>query len=1421
MATFSLDAAVEPTYLDYIDIAAGYGILSVPVDGLLPGDLVQTLTLVATLAESGTEVFSKAIDQSQRSDGFFEWVTSASVDGHFTILASDVAALNDAAEDVQYSVSAIVTRSETDYTREVQGGAMAARPLVPTPPMLVNSITITGGPVSGAPGETDALAAVTRDGYGNIITGQTVVWASTNDSIAEVDQSGTVSFITPGIVTISATCQGLTATTTATTSTAPVSANVGDILVWDGSLWSPVAPTANRIQPGTFSGSSVQAYGFSGPLNVGGLLTAATGAVVTSGGLTVSAGTTAVQALTATTGLFSSTLQALSFVGALASTLTFGAHLSGGSYNNSAAVSVATDATSANTVGTIVARDGSGNFTAGTITASLTGNVTGNVVGNLTGNVTGNISGTAPAGTLTGTTLAANVVISSLTTVGVLAAPHMTAAVIDSGGLTVTSGTSALQAVTATTGIFSSTLSTSALTSTGAATIAGMTVSHGGYGGGSAIPDTESTAVGTGALAANIYTSPTSGGRNAAFGHNAMIVNSTGFKNAAFGYESLYRNTSGSTGTAFGYASLVFNTIGIGNTAVGYQSGHNIDFGNYNTLVGFNAGIGEVVGAGTGFNGQYNTGVGYVTMLVISTGTNNSSLGSNTLSSLTSGNLSTAIGANALASVITSSGNTAVGANALYATLGFSNVALGYFAGRYETGSQRLIIDNQDRTNSAGEVAGAMFYGVFNGTPASQTLRINAVVTMPYALGVSGLLTANAGVTVTAGTTAVQALTATTGNFSGAITGALTGNATTATALATARTIGITGDITYTSPAFDGSGNVTAAATLATVNSNVGSFGSSTAIPVFTVNGKGLITAASTAVVVAPAGTLSGATLAANVLASSLTSVGILVSPHFTGAVVDSGGFTVTSGTTALQAVTATTGVFTTSVTVNSITLSRGGGSDPDSTALGAGALAANVYVPSTTGYRNTAVGYSTLNANTDGYKSTALGYSALSVNTTGYQNTALGYASMVNNLTGFANTSVGYQSAHNQVSGSQNVFIGYNAGLGTAASGSNNVAIGPSAMNAWTSASNNVIIGYAAGFAITSSGGNIAIGQNALAAATTLGTNTAVGTNSLLSAAGFSNVALGYYAGAYETGSQSFYVDNQNRTNTAGDKAGALLYGTFNATPASQTLKINAVLTVSYATTISTGGLTVSAGTTAIQALTATTGVFSGSGQFGGTLTVTTGGVTATGNSTITGTLGGITTLTATTHVWGGAGSQITEASNGTLTLKDAAGTAFTGLQWGGTSSLFPMLKRSGTQLQVRLADDSNYASFNASYLTFGGASFMTAPSDGVITMANIGYTSFTRLNFGGTTTSFAAFATSGTAISTVRADGSAGGSFKVTGTFGCNNATPQAAYASGGALGAYATGTFGFTTEPQAAALYAMVVSIRAALVANGIMS
>ena len=48
------------------------------------------------------------------------------------------------------------------------------------------------------------------------------------------------------------------------------------------------------------------------------------------------------------------------------------------------------NSSTSNTVNTVVHRDSSGNFSAGTITATLVGNVTGNLTGNVTGTVTGN-----------------------------------------------------------------------------------------------------------------------------------------------------------------------------------------------------------------------------------------------------------------------------------------------------------------------------------------------------------------------------------------------------------------------------------------------------------------------------------------------------------------------------------------------------------------------------------------------------------------------------------------------------------------------------------------------------------------------------------------------------------------------------------------------------------------------------------------------------------------------------------------------------------------------------------------------------------------------------------------------------------------------------------------------------------------------
>jgi hypothetical protein len=104
------------------------------------------------------------------------------------------------------------------------------------------------------------------------------------------------------------------------------------------------------------------------------------------------------------------------------------------------------------------------------------------------------------------------------------------------------------------------------------------------------------------------------------------------------------------------------------------------------------------------------------------------------------------------------------------------------------------------------------------------------------------------------------------GNFAaGTITAALSGNASTATTatsaskLVTARTFSHNGDATG-SASFDGSADVAIPLTLATVNTNTGTFGSSTTVATFTVDGKGRLTAAGSTAIAFPVTAVAGRT---------------------------------------------------------------------------------------------------------------------------------------------------------------------------------------------------------------------------------------------------------------------------------------------------------------------------------------------------------------------------------------------------------------------------------------------------------------------------------------------------------------------------------------------------------------------------------
>ena len=167
------------------------------------------------------------------------------------------------------------------------------------------------------------------------------------------------------------------------------------------------------------------------------------------------------------------------------------------------------------------------------------------------------------------------------------------------------------------------------------------------------------------------------------------------------------------------------------------------------------------------------------------------------------------------------------------------------------------------------------------------------------------------------------------GNFTaGTISAALTGNASTATAWATPRTLSLTGDATASLTSVDGTAAVSAALTLATVNGNVGAFGSTTSIPVITVNAKGLITSVTTASITTTLG-ISGDTGTSSVALATDTLVFVggtgLDSVVTSGATTDTVTFNIDSTVATLTGTQTFTNKTFTSPTINGATIGATG----------------------------------------------------------------------------------------------------------------------------------------------------------------------------------------------------------------------------------------------------------------------------------------------------------------------------------------------------------------------------------------------------------------------------------------------------------------------------------------------------------------
>ena len=151
-------------------------------------------------------------------------------------------------------------------TSEGKSGSTVVTVQVPAVP--VATVTVTVPSTTMALNVSQQATAVTRDALGNVLTGRTIAWSSSNAVVGTVQASGLVASIAPGVVAITATVEGKAGSVAITVPVppAPTLASVSPLAVDAVFATMPISVTGTNFMSYastmTFTGTGITSSGF-------------------------------------------------------------------------------------------------------------------------------------------------------------------------------------------------------------------------------------------------------------------------------------------------------------------------------------------------------------------------------------------------------------------------------------------------------------------------------------------------------------------------------------------------------------------------------------------------------------------------------------------------------------------------------------------------------------------------------------------------------------------------------------------------------------------------------------------------------------------------------------------------------------------------------------------------------------------------------------------------------------------------------------------------------------------------------------------------------------------------------------------------------------------------------------------------------